>query len=547
MAEIKDRLVQYPNRYKLTDAGTGEELGTYDFTEEPGTVEQEGTVVDAELLSSIGAMNLNGEDVNNPSFYAPTTYGEAGQVLVSQGAGAAPIWDAPSGKDIVNATVTLGEQLTFNGSAQEKAITSVVLDGVSLNEGTDYKVSGNIATDAGNYTMAIMGIGEYSGTLCVDWTIDRAQGSISVSETSVTILGAAGETKQIPVNITSGYGDLVATSSDPNIATVSMLGDTPVITSVTDGYATITVRLIGNYTAEINISVRSLIVSTVLNDSSWETIRFAADNDLGDSFWAVGDTKAITLNGTIGTQSYSNVTLWAYILGFNHNASIEGEHLIHFGCFKSAQTGGVDICLDDSHYNSTSTSGGKWFNMNHFGNLNHGGWSRCDMRYDILGSTNVEPDGYGASPSAGQKGHDPTSTCATSPVADTLMAAFPADLRAVMKPATKYTDNLGENQSSSAVTATHDYLPLLAEFEAKGAITDANTYEKNYQEKYAYYENGNNRIKYRQLSIESAANWWLRSPMADNNHRFCRGAPRFDSVGYGNVSNSYGVSPVFFI
>ena len=53
MLEVKDRLVQYPNRYKLTNVLTGAELGTFDFTEETGTVAEAGTPIDAELFESI--------------------------------------------------------------------------------------------------------------------------------------------------------------------------------------------------------------------------------------------------------------------------------------------------------------------------------------------------------------------------------------------------------------------------------------------------------------------------------------------------------------
>lgn len=479
-------------------------------------------------------IDLNGSPTTSPSFYAPITSGNAGQVLKSMGAGQAPVWvDEPA--DIANASVTLGASLTFNGSAQEQTIASVTLGGTPLNEGTDYKVTGNIATDAGNYTMAIMGIGDYSGTLFVEWTIAPAQGSISVSETSVNIIGAAGTTKQITVNVTSGYGDLVATSSAPNVATVFVLGNTLTITSVADGNATITVRLVGNYSAEESIVANVVVVSSVLNDTAWKNVRFVADNDLGANYWAVGDTKAITLNGRVGTKSYSDVLVWAYILGFNHNASVEGEHLIHFGCFKTKQTGGRSIALDDSHYISSSTSGAKWFNMNHSSNTNSGGWKSCDLRYDILGSTDVSNG-------------NPTSTCATSPIANTLMAAFPADLRAVMKPATKYTDNKGgSTMSSSNVTATQDYLPLLAEFEVNGSRGQANTYEKNYQEQYAYYANGNSKVKYKQSVVSTLLYWWCRSPADDSNSRgFCVVSTDGSATDF-LAHNSLGVSPAFFI
>lgn len=588
MKDVQDRIVQYANRYKLTDAGTGTELGTYDFEEVTGTVQQEGTPIDKGLFDSIkkdigdivdgttpiantvrynaqslniqqkeqartniGALgeddikiNLNGAAVTSPSFYAPTTSGTAGQVLKSMGAEKPPVW-ANERIDISNAIVTLGASLTYNGSAQTQTVASVKLGSVTLRAGTDYDISGNIATDAGNYTLIVSGKGDYTGFVFVDWSIAKAQGNIS-APASVDIIGAVGTQKQVTVVIENGYGDMVATSSAPSVVTAVILGNVITLTLVSDGNATITINMVGNYQASATISVSAFIVSAVLSENTAAIIRAVADNDLGENFWAVGDTYPVPLNGTVGTKTYDNVTVWAYILGFNHNPEVEGEHLIHFGGFKTAQTDGVDVALDDRLYNNRSSSGNKYFNMNHWGEANNGGWSRCDMRYDILGSTNVEPDGYGASPSDGEEGHDPTSTCATSPVANTLMAALPEDLRAVMKSATKYTNNTGDSASSSAVTATHDYLPLLAEFEVQGARTYGNPYEKNYQEQYAYYANGNSKVKYRQSSTGSAARWWCRSPHGGYRFSFCR--VDVDGSAVQERSNySQGVSPAFFI
>ena len=437
------------------------------------------------------------------------------------------------GKDIANATVTLGASLTFNGSAQEQTIASVVLDGTTLNEGTDYKVAGNIATDAGNYVLAVMGIGDYTGTLWVDWSIAKAQGSIS-APASVDVIGLAGTQKQVAIAIQSGYGDLAVISSNPGVVTAGVTGSNVTLTLVGSGSATVTVMFVGNYQASAKISVAATYAYSVLADNTPAQIRYIADNDLGASYWAVGDTYPVPLNGTVGTVQYDNLTVWAYILGFNHNADREGEHLIHFGGFKTTQTNGVDICLDDSHYNSTSTSGAKWFSMNHSSNTNSGGWKSCDMRYDILGSTDTNNG-------------EPTTACATDPVSGTLMAAFPAALRAVMRPATKYTDNTGGGSASSSdVTATQDYMPLLAEFEVQGARTYANTYEQNYQTQYAYYANGNSKVKYRQTSTGSAATWWCRSPYASYSNRFCgvyTGGSAIDS----GADLSLGVSPAFFI
>lgn len=55
MKAVNDRIVQYPNRYQLVNVETGEVLGTYDFVEVTGTVQQAGTEIDKELFDSIQA------------------------------------------------------------------------------------------------------------------------------------------------------------------------------------------------------------------------------------------------------------------------------------------------------------------------------------------------------------------------------------------------------------------------------------------------------------------------------------------------------------
>ena len=262
----------------------------------------------------------------------------------------------------------------------------------------------------------------------------------------------------------------------------------------------------------------------------------------------VGDRKAVTVNGTVGTMSV-NGTYYVYILGFDHNSSREGTG-ITFGTFKTALSGGTDICLIDSYYNSfESFNGTKYFQMNHRNSDLHGsdygGWAACDMRYDILGSTDKAPSGYGSDKTDSATGNNPSSTCATSPVANTLMAALPSDLRAVMKPMPIYTNNEGDGSNSSAsVTTSVDYLPLLAEYEIFGTWSYANPYEQNYQAQYQYYKNGNSKVKYRHSSTGSTAIWWERSPSSYIPHNFCYVHTSGDP-SYYNASYSYGLAPAF--
>lgn len=261
-------------------------------------------------------------------------------------------------------------------------------------------------------------------------------------------------------------------------------------------------------------------IGTPLNDMTWEQIREISDLGLAADYFAVGDTKSITINGTVGLTTISSLSVDAFILGIDHNASVEGSNLIHFGLGK---IGGVDVCLCDSEYNTTATTSG-YFTMN-TSNTNAGGWSSCHMRKTVLGSDSTP----------------------TSPTANTLLAALPADLRAVMKAITKYSDNTGGgSDTASYVTATTDYLPLLAEFEIAGARSKANSAEQNYQVQYAYYSAGNSKVKHKHNATGTVVIWWLRSVAASGGGIFCR-VYTDGTVSTRSASYSFGVSPIFAV
>lgn len=259
-------------------------------------------------------------------------------------------------------------------------------------------------------------------------------------------------------------------------------------------------------------------ISTTLNSNSWATIRAVSDASKGANYWSTGATKTITINGKVGNTTFSNLSIDVFILGFNHNASREGANRIHF---KIGKIGGAHVALVDSSYNSSSSSAAN-FQMN-ASNTNSGGWNGSSMRKTLLGN-NGNP---------------------TSPPANSLLAALPADLRAVMKPCTKYTDNTGGgSDSASYVTSTTDYLFLLAEFEFHGARTYANSAEKNYQAQYDYYKAGNSKVHYKHNATGTAAHAWCRSPYSSNSTIFCR----VDTDGSAASDSAYwsrGVAPGF--
>lgn len=264
----------------------------------------------------------------------------------------------------------------------------------------------------------------------------------------------------------------------------------------------------------------------VLNNNTWAQIAEASAAGVAQDIWNVGDRKTIHVQGTVGTVSV-NQDLDVFILGFNHN----GSQGIDFGCFK-APSGGTDLCLVDSYYYILEANGAKRFNMNHSRDNAVGGWKGCDLRYDILGSTNAH-------------GEDAASTTATSPVANTLMAALPEELRAVMKPMTIYTDNVGDGtQTASNVTASVDYLPLMSVTEVRNSTSGINIHEADYNQQYAYYASGNSTIKRKHNAQSTAAKYWTRSPNGYFSIPFISVDENGDTSGI-NTAYSLGLAPIF--
>lgn len=303
----------------------------------------------------------------------------------------------------------------------------------------------------------------------------------------------------VPLQIT------VATNAGATVTATK--GDKTVSgTADTSGNCTLTVDEAGTWTitaatasttktSDVVVGISNVeltFIDSVLNNNSWETIKKVSDAGQGENYWSVGDRKEVTLNGTVGQLSLSNYTTYAFIIGFNHNASVEGTNRIHFQLAKTALSGGTDVALCDSKYNSSAGAG--YFIMN-ASNTNSGGWKSSQMRTNICGTS-------------------------LSSYSGTIIAVIPAALRAVLKSVTKYTDNTGKSSNASAVTATTDYFFLLSEFEVFGSIKYANRNESSKQAQYAYYSAGNSKIKYKHDGTSTDADWWLRSPDASESIYF---------------------------
>lgn len=371
--------------------------------------------------------------------------------------------------------------LTYTGSAQSPQWSNYDSNKLTIG-GT------STATNAGSYAATFTPKANYqwsdgsTSAKSVTWAIGKAAGSLTLAKSSVT-LNISSLTESVAVT-RAGDGVISATSSNTATARVEVSGTSVKITGLKAGTAKITVKVAAgtNHTApsDKTINVTVSLPDTSLANNTPDIIAAAAKSGQAANYWSVGDKVGIAVNGSFGGLSYNN-TVYAFILGFNHNSSVEGGNSIHFQFGKTAA--GVDIAFVNS-YGSTSTG----FCMN-TSNTNSGGWNNSYMRKTICPA---------------------------------FLAALPKAWQNIIAACTKYSDNTGGgSNTASYVTATSDKIWLLSEMEVQGTRSYANSAEANYQKQYDYYRNGNSKVKYQHTATTSACRWWLRSVCASYTDYFC--------------------------
>ena len=404
----------------------------------------------------------------------------------------------------------------------------------AITTGTELKIVVSVTTGA--TVAATKGALTVSG-INVDESCTLIVPEAGTWSVKATLNGQTSDTKSVSVvdsyavSLTF-FSATITVNVDSGASVVLKKGGTTIATKTSTGSAVFTVTETGTYTVEATKSGQTVsgsvnvvssttsyaltlsFVSSTLNNNEWSVIKSVSDAGQGANYWSIGDRKAVTLNGTMSKLSLSNFTTYAFIIGFNHNASVEGANRIHFQIGKAALTGGTDVCLVSGYSDDSD------FYMN-TSNTNSGGWNSSYMRTKILGTS-------------------------LSSYSGTFIGVLPAALRAVLKSVTKYTNNTGNSTAASAVTATTDYVFLLSEYEVFGSTTYANSNEASKQAQYAYYSAGNSKIKYNHSATSTAVTWWLRSPRASTSSRFVS----VNSDGTVNnyiASNSHGVAPGFCV
>lgn len=324
--------------------------------------------------------------------------------------------------------------------------------------------------------------------------------------------GAGDGAQKLVVNVDSGAtvtarkGSVAVSAVSENGQAVLELDEagTYTVSATKDGTTTPDVK-----TATVPQELTLSFVAAELNTNSWEMIKAVSDAGQGANYWSVGDTKDVTLSGNWQSLNVSNVTVKAFIIGFNHNSAVEGANRIHF---LMGKIGTAMVAFCDGYYNRQTA--GAYFTMNTT-DTNSGGWEASRMRKTVLGNSNT-PD---------------------VPLEGSFIAVLPEELRAVMKSVTKWTQN-------NALTATTDYAFLMAEFEIFGTRSYANGGEQSKQAQYDYFKAGNPKVFYKHSATTTAVISWLRSPTASSSTSFCLVYTSGAATG-AIASSSRGVAPGF--
>ena len=306
----------------------------------------------------------------------------------------------------ISAVPSQSGTLTYNGGSQSPTWNNYSTTQLTIGGTTS-------GTNAGSYTATFTPKSNYrwaDGTTTaksVSWSIGKAEGSLSISPTSMT-LDTTTKSKTITVT-RSGDGTISAVSSNTAAATVSVSGNTVTVSGKANGSATINISVAAgtNYTAPASktCAVTVSFLKDNFADNDWASIIAACHSGSVPSTWVVGNSKTMTINGA----SYQ-----VDIIGKNHDTYTAGG--------KAPLTFQLHDCYADTKVmNSSST--------------NSGGWTSCAMR-----STHLPA----------------------------ILALMPTEIQNGIREVNKLTS---AGSQSATINTTADKLFLLSEVEIFGSAT----------------------------------------------------------------------------
>lgn len=483
--------------------------------------------------------------------------------------------------DISSAEVTLDfKQVTFDGSKHKPVVESVMLAGQLLIENQDYVCLGEEKSDAGDYTLQIIGILKYDGVVEKEWHITKAAGSVSLSNDTLTVKGIMG-TKNSTVTVTKPeLCKITAESLNPEFATAQIIdGNKVQVTSVKAGQAQVVVKTSDtNFTeaqatltvivekangsisvtpTEITIQGEAGTTATAnlewtgdgevtVSESQYVTAQVEGEQITLTSIAEGSESLTITLSETenyTGASCTINVSVkfrapvsdtleendWATIA----EVAASGEASQHW---KIGDTKTITIGSETYHaqiigfnHDDLDSSDAKYNDASYNGGTKKAGIT-FQMQEILTQLYRMDETSSNAC-----SWRDSEMRVQTMPA---IKQIFDAEAVAVMRTVAKKT---AHSQTDSTIFTTPDELFLLAHIEVFESVGSSHPGEG---EQYEFYKSGNSKIKY--YLSGSAYYWWLRSPSTSYSSSF-RFVNSSGSTSSNYAANTWGVAAGFCV
>ena len=421
---------------------------------------------------------------------------------------------------VTTPSVTIGTY-TYIGSTQGPTISYDTTKATISGTSSAFLAGSYSFTIALNDTTNYQWSSGSSADITYDWSIGKADGSATLSATSVTLNS---DSASATVTVSNATGSVSVLSSDTSLATVGYSDGTITITSPnsTGGSATIIVTI----AASSNYNSKDYIISVTCDFLKIVTWAAGTDEQIADmveaadagtinlaDYWAVGDERTVSLSamekGNVGETQDAQSVVWVLIANCaNANSAgnkINANDSNSYQLVTATSSGRMIPSFIIGQKNLLATLG--YMNPT---NTNSGSWNGCARR----------------------------SWCNNQ-----YYNAIPSTLKSILKQVKVATIS---EYNSSTMQYSNDYIFLNATKEIFGGTGGgnsqaSNTTESSHLVQLSYYETSSHRIKY-QGSTSNAYQWWNRSPGYYYSSYFCS-VSSVGSADYTYASITNGLAP----
>lgn len=358
-----------------------------------------------------------------------------------------------------------------------------------------------IASVTGNITIIA------SATKIVYYSVMWQLSNVSVSggDQPSTVLGGSTFNYTIQANSDANYeiNSVRVMMGDRDITSIA-------VTAGGEGEKSVTIT-IDSVSGNIKIIVSAVVAIKALNDCTWAEISQISSSGQAANTFSVGDQKTITFTGNGSFNDGMRLTgnIDVFIVGINHNASYEGNNLIHFCMGKSdGQLAALFNAVKGDDLFSDGTT-----------NTNDSAVLGCYDAHVRSSEQGANRYGFGSRTSGmaylcGKF----VSNIQTSRVG--VIGSLPTDLRAVMKMARKYYD------TERAIDSIELPMSIPSVYELRGVhYSGTETWSDQNQQQYEYFKSGNS-YSAKGLSFNSSGNqgingytgstYWLRNRVSSS-------------------------------